>query len=105
MKAGEGGVQSFVISGQASKACRPAKRALHDPASWQEHKAALGFGEFDDLQSYALGGGLLGGVLSGVAWVDEGKKGTARHEAARKVRMAILQKSLMERTFGANWHR
>ncbi len=72
MKTSESRRQPFIISGEAAEACGPAERALHDPTSWQEHKTAFGLGEFDDLQSHAVGGSLLGGVLSGVALVGEG---------------------------------
>ncbi len=61
MRAHEGGRQAFVVARQTTKARRPTKGAFHDPASVQEHKAALGFSEFHHLQAYAVSSGGCGG--------------------------------------------
>lgn len=44
MEARECGWQSFVLACQATKARRPGKTALADPAAWQQHEALLGLG-------------------------------------------------------------
>ena len=33
---------------------QPSKGAFCDPSAWQQHKAAFGFGEFDDFQFDAV---------------------------------------------------
>src|SRR5262249_45564849 len=48
-----------------------AERALDHPAPRQQHKAVLGRGQFDDFQSDAVGGGILGSLLTSVALVDK----------------------------------
>ena len=40
--------------------CHLRKDYFHHPAPWQEHEAALGLGQLDDLQSDAVGHGVLG---------------------------------------------
>ncbi len=67
MQADERFGQPLVIAGQASKARHPGEAAFHDPAAGQQHKAALGGRQFDDLQANPVGLGLRGWLVACVA--------------------------------------
>ena len=51
----------------------PTQRPLQNPASRQQHKPSLCFGQLDDMQRDALGCCGIGGRLSRVALVDIGE--------------------------------
>jgi hypothetical protein len=72
MQANERFGQALVIARQASKASHPSKTALDDPAPRQQHKAALGSGQFDHLKPNAMFFGIRGGLVARVALIHEG---------------------------------
>jgi hypothetical protein len=58
---------------RSSKAGCPGEGSFDDPSAWQENEAALGFGEFDDFERYAvLCCGIIGS-FSGISLIDEGE--------------------------------
>ena len=59
---------ALVVFDKAAEAGRPGEWSLDDPAARQQNEAALGFGQFDDLQRNAVGG--VGGTDAGVVLVD-----------------------------------
>jgi len=71
MAAGDGFRQTFVVAGEAAEAGHPAEAALDDPASRQQGEAALGLGVLDDFEADAVGLGVAGRLVPGVALVDE----------------------------------
>ncbi len=72
MQPSQGLRQAFVVTGEATKARYPAKAALDDLTTGQEHKAFLGLRQLDHLQTYTLFGGSSHGVVARVALVDKG---------------------------------
>src|SRR6516165_1473894 len=46
--------QSFIVSGKSPKAPQPPERALHHPATWQQHEPSFCLRMFDDFQLDAL---------------------------------------------------
>ena len=50
MKSFEGGVESFVVSGEAAEACCPGEAAFHDPASGQQDEASFGYRMLDPFE-------------------------------------------------------
>ena len=73
MECGQGGGQSFVISGQATAARCPGKAALDDPSSREQHESAFGFGMLNHFQLNAVLFRGLGGVFAGIALIDIGQ--------------------------------
>ena len=63
---------SFIVLDEPSKPRCPCEGPLHDPSSGQEHEAALGLRQLDDVKGDAVFGGRGGGLVAGVAVVDEG---------------------------------
>src|SRR5258706_3207088 len=72
MQTSQGLWQTFIITGQPTKTSHPGEGALHDPASGQQDKALLGFGQFNDFQVNAMLSSSLFGLGSGIALVDKG---------------------------------
>ena len=71
MEVGEGLGASLVVFDEPAEAGRPCEGSLDNPSSGQEHEAALGFRQRDDLERDALFSGRCGGLFSGIALVDE----------------------------------
>lgn len=69
----ERGRESFVVPCQASEPCCPREGALDDPSSGEQDEAALGFGEFHDIQRNAVLGRGRGGGFARVALVYVGQ--------------------------------
>ena len=51
VQAGQHGGQPLVVTSEAAEAGGPGEVALNDPAFGQEHEAAFGLGQADDLQT------------------------------------------------------
>jgi hypothetical protein len=66
MKAFEGGVEPFVLSGEAAEPCRPGEAAFDDPTAWQQQEASFCHRVLDHFEPQAM---LLGGLGSGGAGV------------------------------------
>ncbi len=64
--------QTLVVASKPAEARGPGEVALDDPATRQQHKAALGLGQLDDFEPDAMGGGICCGLLAGVALVHIG---------------------------------
>ena len=73
METRQRGGQALVIARKPPKTRQPSEGTLHHPAPGQHHEAALGLGEFDDLQLNAVPGGSLGGFLARVTLIDIGQ--------------------------------
>jgi len=67
---GEGFRKSLVVSGQASKACRPSEASFDDPASWQQYEASFCFGMLDYFKLYAMLGSRYGSGCAGISLVN-----------------------------------
>src|SRR4051794_8920685 len=65
--------QTLVVTGAAAETTEPGETALNDPAAWQEHEAAFGLGEPDDLELDALCCCRCLRFGVGVAFVDVGQ--------------------------------
>ena len=61
--------QSLIVPSEAAEARGPRDTALHDPPARQQHDAFLGRRPFHHCAVKAMPRGLLGRVLSRVAWV------------------------------------
>lgn len=73
MKAFECSVETFVVSGESAKACRPCEASLDHPSSGQEHETAPGHGVFHNFEPDAVVLGCGRGGLANVALVDIGQ--------------------------------
>lgn len=62
VQSGQGFGQASVIPGQAAKAGGPAETALDDPAAREQHEAAPGLRELDDLQGDPVRTSGFGGI-------------------------------------------
>lgn len=86
--------QPLVVMGQSAAASGPGEVAFKDPAFGQEHEAAFGLGQADDLQLEAVRGGVLGHLLAGVALVNEGhlnvRAGPGRRDNQRQQVPSVL---------------
>ena len=66
VEAFEGCPEMFVVLDEMSSAlCSPCQGALHDPAPWQKHEAALGLGQVHELQCDAVRARRITGSTSG----------------------------------------
>lgn len=68
VQSGQGFGQAPVVPGQAAKAGGPAETALDDPAAREQHEAAPGLRELDDLQGDPVRTSGFGGILAGWPW-------------------------------------
>ena len=72
MEAGEGLGISLVVLDEPAEPGGPCEGSFDDPSARQQDEAALGLGQFDDLEVDAmLGRGLLG-TLPSIALIDPG---------------------------------
>ena len=69
MEAGKGRGEPLIIAREAAETGGPGEGTLDHPAARQEHKAALGFGEFDYVQTDAVLRAGRRGVRSGVTLI------------------------------------
>src|SRR5688572_20979164 len=65
--------QLLVVPRQATKPRHPALTTLHNPAPWQQHKAATGLRALDDFELYVVGSSILSRLLTCVGLVDKGQ--------------------------------
>ena len=72
MEVREGLSASFVVFDEPSEAGDPGEGSLDTPPSGQQHEAALGLRQLDDVERNAVLGGGGRGLLSGVALIDKG---------------------------------
>ena len=67
MQSDQSGREPFVIFGQAAEPCHPTETPLGHPAAGKQHKAPLGFREFDDMKEHSLLEGRLRRLFAIVA--------------------------------------
>src|SRR5579859_5824780 len=65
--------QALGVVSLASKTCHPGKRSLDRPSTGQEHKAALGFWQFDHFQADSMLFGILSCCITGITSIDVGQ--------------------------------
>ncbi len=71
MHSRQGLQQPLIIACQPANACHPREALLNDPAARQQHEAAVGFRQCNDLQPDAVGVGVGRWLFPRIALVDE----------------------------------